>query len=83
MDRTEVKQRCQAALAHVFGEKPERFEESTTAADIPKWDSLSHMIMITILEKRFDVRIAPADGVAAKNFGELVDLVTRLKNGKG
>ncbi len=41
----------------------------------PSWDSLNAIVLVTEIEKAFDVRFAYDEAMAPKNFGDVVTLV--------
>jgi|SanBayMetagenome_1026888.scaffolds.fasta_scaffold01430_5 acyl carrier protein len=49
----------------------------TTAADIPQWDSLTHVMLVVAVEKHFKVRFAATEVQKLQNVGELVGLIER------
>ena len=49
--------------------------EDTTAAQVPGWDSLSHVNVILAVEKRFGVRFKNIEVLKLKNVGDLQRLV--------
>ncbi len=51
------------------------FEESTTADQVPGWDSLSHLNVILAIEKEFNIRFKPYELLKLKNIGELQKLI--------
>jgi acyl carrier protein len=86
MDRAEVFERARQVMAHILGIAPEAIREATRADDVEGWDSLSHLILLTGIEKRFDVRLPTLEAHAAQDVGALVDLVWRSierKDGHG
>jgi len=44
---------------------------NTTAADIDEWDSLSHIMLISEIEKKFKIRFTSMEITKFKNVGEL------------
>ncbi len=42
----------------VLGDEALTISEQTTSADVPGWDSLSHLRLVAALEKEFAVRFA-------------------------
>ena len=45
--------------------------ETTTAPDVPGWDSLNHVRLMVALEKTFKVRFAAGEVNDWKNVGDL------------
>ena len=52
-------------------------DESTTADDVPGWDSLSHARIIAAIEETHGIRFALLEILRVKNVGELQALVDR------
>jgi len=53
-----------------------------TAADVPQWDSMSHIMIMASVEVRFGIKFKTAELEQLKNVGELASLVahkTELK----
>jgi acyl carrier protein len=49
-----------------------------TAADVERWDSLSHIDMILMVEQDFGIRIPTRSVSRMQNVGDLVALIQRL-----
>lgn len=49
--------------------------DTTTAGEIPGWDSLSHINVVLAVEKQFGVRFKGAEVLRLKNIGDLQRLV--------
>ena len=49
-----------------------------TAADVERWDSLTHIDMILMVEQDFGIRIPTRSVSRMRNVGDLVTLVQRL-----
>lgn len=47
------------------------------ASEVPGWDSLSHVSILTAVEARFDVRFNALEIIRLKNLGELQRLIDR------
>ncbi len=52
-------------------------EPNTSAKDIPEWDSITHVLLIVAVEKRFGVKFTAAEIQSLQNVGELVALIER------
>lgn len=49
--------------------------ESTTAHDVEGWDSLTNMVLLTEIEKKFGVRFTFREIVKLKNVGDLCQTI--------
>ncbi len=49
--------------------------EETSAADIEEWDSLSHIILVSEIEKRFKIRFTSVEIAKFKNVGDLAKAI--------
>ena len=52
---------------------------NTTAADIPRWDSLTHMHLVAEVEKHFGIVITFDEAGSFANVGELAALILKKK----
>jgi acyl carrier protein len=55
--------------------------ESTTAAAVEGWDSVTHVMMIVAVEKKFSVKFTTAEIHALRNVGDIVALIVRKARG--
>lgn len=49
--------------------------DETIAGEVPGWDSLNHVNVITAIEKDFDVRFRSLEILKCKNVGDLQKLI--------
>lgn len=77
MNRDEVYTRLKEVFQDVFGREVV-LSGATTAADVPGWDSLTHITLIGTIEDEFDIKFPMKDVVHMKNVGELVDKIIEL-----
>lgn len=77
MNRDEVYSRLKEVFQDVF-DKEVALSDTTTAADVPGWDSLNHITLIGTIEDEFDIKFPMKDVVHMKNVGELVDKIIEL-----
>ena len=54
--------------------------DETKAYDVPGWDSLSHVIILSAIEKEYAIRFKAIEVFGLKNLGDLQALVdSKLK----
>ena len=75
MARDEVFKRLSAVFAEVFDDDELVLSETTTAADVDGWDSLTHIRMILAVEQKFKVRFSAAQVAQLANVGDLLALI--------
>jgi acyl carrier protein len=51
-------------------------KDATTAADIEDWDSLSHIMLIAEIEKKFKIKFSSLEITKLNNVGELVSTIS-------
>ncbi len=49
--------------------------ESTTAKEVPGWDSITHVLLIVAIEKQFKVKFTAGEIQQLHNVGELAGLI--------
>lgn len=55
---------------------------STTAHDVPEWDSFNHIILITEVERHFGLKFSLRDVMRFRNVGDMCALIeARLQSG--
>jgi acyl carrier protein len=59
----------------LFGDEKLAISRTTTARDIPDWDSVMHVSLVMQLEKAFGVRFLSTEIGNLQSVGELVDLI--------
>jgi len=77
MTREEVYTRLKDVFADVF-DREVVLSDSTTAADVNGWDSLTHITLIGMIEDEFGVKFPMKDVVHMKNVGDMVSLIVQL-----
>ncbi len=75
MSKDEIYQALTEIFRDLFEDDSLVLEPSTTAADIPDWDSQNHINLILMAENRFGVRFRTAELDPLKNVGEFVSLI--------
>jgi len=75
MDRGDILDRARQVMGRVFNVPPDSITEATRAVDVKGWDSLSHLIVLTGIEKKFDLDLPMGRAHAAQNVGDLVTII--------
>jgi acyl carrier protein len=79
MNRQQIFAGIEAIAKKIFGEGTIITEE-TTSANIEKWDSMNHVILITTLEKEFAITFDIMEIIGINKFGDFVDLIEKKQN---
>jgi acyl carrier protein len=48
---------------------------ATTAADIPEWDSLNHIMLVVEIERKFNIRFVSGEVSGFRNVGEMCEAI--------
>ncbi len=51
--------------------------ETTTAKDVEGWDSITHVLIVVAVEKKFRVKFTAGEIQQLKNVGDLAALIRR------
>ena len=74
MTREEVFARLKEVFQDVF-DKEVALSDATTAADVPGWDSLMHIALISEVEETFGIKFTMNQILSFQNVGELAEAV--------
>jgi acyl carrier protein len=75
MDDREIWKVLTSVFRDVFEDDQLEIEASTTARDVPDWDSLRHIELLVAVEDAFRVRFNTGEVGGLKNVGEMVKLI--------
>lgn len=75
MDREAVFAALTEVFRDVFQDDELSIAESTTAADVPRWDSLTNIQMILAVERAFKICLTAAQVSGLKDVGGLVTVI--------
>ena len=82
MERNEIITGIRKILIEVLKHENFEMKDDASAVDIDGWDSLSHMIIITEIEKAFNVKFKLKELNKLNNMGNLIELVnSKLEQG--
>lgn len=80
MEKTEIYEKLNVIARDVFEDDSLELSDTTTASDVEKWDSLTHLSFISDIEETFGITFTMREISGSKNVGELVDaLMKHLK----
>ena len=57
-----------------------KIDEDTAIGDFPKWDSMGQLIIITSLEKEFDIKFDPEDIMELEDVGDMIAAIEEYTN---
>jgi len=77
MEREEILKKLNEVFIDVLDDEDIVLAEDTTANDVDGWDSLNHYILVTQIEKAFDVKFTSKETLGWKNVGEMVDSIIK------
>jgi len=80
MNEEEISGKIQEVFRKTF-EKPDLIiTNSMSPKDLKKWDSLNHVILISEIEKEFNVRFGLQEMLESRTVGDICKTVLRLIN---
>jgi len=71
----EILEKLTPLFREIFLDETIVVKPETTAADVDRWDSLSHIDMIILVEESFGIRVPTREVTRMKNVGDLVHLI--------
>lgn len=81
MDQPEIYSALQDIFRDIFDDDAIALTATTSASDIPEWDSFNHVNIIVASEMRFGVKFRAAELDDLKNVGDFVHLLEQKLNG--
>lgn len=75
MQLPEIEPKLTKAFHKVFGDDRITLSPSMTAADVPGWDSLTHIRLLLTVEREFRIRITASEASKLQTVGDLMQLV--------
>jgi len=71
MTENEIIERIQKLLREQLDDESVVLQPATTAADVDGWDSLTHVQLISAIEKEFKIRLSSREIFKWNNVGEM------------
>lgn len=75
MNRLEVTDGLTSIFRKTFVDEALVITDGMTANDVDKWDSLTHMILISEIENAFAIKFKLKDLNKMKNVGDMIDII--------
>lgn len=75
MTDPDIDTKLTALMRDTFNEPNLVLRDDMTAADVPAWDSLSHIDLVMAVEKGFGIRLTTREVRGMKNVGDLKGLI--------
>jgi acyl carrier protein len=74
VNKDDILQKLTTIFDKIFDDEIE-LTPKTSAADIPEWDSLTHVRLILSVEKAFGIKFSAAEVANLKDVGDLMNLI--------
>ena len=75
MTREEIIPRIARTLTSVLGHDNFELHDELVASQVEGWDSLTHMMIITGIEKEFGIKFKLKEINKLKNMGSVIELI--------
>lgn len=75
MNREEVLLKLSGVFKAVFSISDLELKNELTANDIEQWDSLTHMLLISEIEKMFGIKFKLKELNKMKNVGDMIEII--------
>ena len=72
-----ISKRLKQAILRELDLEDFNFTDNTVAAEVPGWDSLSHVRVLSGVEKEFGIRFRTLEVLSLKSVGELQTLIQK------
>lgn len=78
MSKNEIFEKLNEIFQDVFDDESLTVTETTTAADIEDWDSLTHIMLLSAVEDEFGIKFDMKAVQGLKNVGAMAELIESL-----
>ncbi|WP_025739889.1 acyl carrier protein [Aquimarina pacifica] len=76
MNKEEILSKVNEAFVSVLEHNNFELTDQTTADDVDGWESITHMMIITEVEKKFEIKFKLMDLMNMNNVGDLINTIT-------
>jgi acyl carrier protein len=75
-----IEERVIKIIAKEIEVESNKIDEDTAIGDFPNWDSMGQLIIITSLEKEFDIKFDPEDIMDLEDVGDMISAIEGYTN---
>ncbi len=75
MDREQIKKELRPIFLDVFSMDEIEITEDLNADMVDRWDSLTHLTLISKVEESFQIKFKLKELIAMKNVGDMIGLI--------
>ena len=75
-----IEERVIKIIAEAIEVESNKIDEDTAIGDFPNWDSMGQLIIITSLEKEFDIKFDPEDIMDLEDVGDMISAIEGYTN---
>ena len=82
MNREDIETRVRTIFHELFGCDPASLTEDSSPDNVPGWDSMQHLNLVTSLEAEFHISLDEQQVVEMLSFGLIVQILHDILNSK-
>jgi acyl carrier protein len=75
MERETIVTNLTEVFRRVFNDETLELKDDLTSNHVDNWDSLTHMILISEIENKFQIKFKLKELNKMRNVGEMIDLI--------
>ena len=76
MNKKELRIKLKDIFQNIFEDDKIELTDDLSAKDVDNWDSLTHMILITEIEEKFEIKFILKDLNQLENVGDLIRIIS-------
>lgn len=76
MNKKELRIKLKDIFQNIFEDDKIELTDDLSAKDVDNWDSLTHMILITEIEEKFEIKFSLKNLNQLENVGDLIRIIS-------
>lgn len=76
MNKKELRIKLKDIFQNIFEDDKIELTDDLSAKDVENWDSLTHMILITEIEEKFEIKFSLKDLNQLEDVGNLIQIIS-------